>query len=365
MQLMCEKRSNSPMQRRTFIQASTVGALAVPFVVRGTQRKIRIGQIGTGHSHASGKLAAIRTLSDDFELVGIAQPKEAVAKAVPNSGVYRGVKRMTEEELLATPGLEAVAIETELTHLVAAAKRAVAAGMHIHHDKPGGLNLSGFRELVDLAKRKKRVIQMGYMLRYNPAFQFMYNAAREGWLGEIMEIDAMMGKMASASLRRELARYEGGGMFELACHLIDSVVHVMGRPNAVRGFQRDSQGDGIRDNQLAVLEYEKATAAVRCNHRDVFGFSRRRFQIAGDRGVIEIRPMEPGNQLELSLAGARDGYKRGTQTVKLPPRRGGRYDGEFADLAKVIRGEKEFEWSYDHDLAVQETVLLASGMPLE
>ena len=61
-------------------------------------------------------------------------------------------------------------------------------------------------------------------------------------------------------------------MFELACHLIDSVVHVMGRPNAVRGFQRDSQGDGIRDNQLAVLEYEKATAAVRCNHRDVFGF---------------------------------------------------------------------------------------------
>ena len=71
------------MQRRTFIQASTVGALAVPYVVRGTQRKIRIGQIGTGHSHASGKLAAVRTLSDDFELVGIAQPKEAAAKAVP------------------------------------------------------------------------------------------------------------------------------------------------------------------------------------------------------------------------------------------------------------------------------------------
>ena len=124
------------MQRRTFMQASTVAALAVPFVVRGTQRKIRIGQIGTGHSHASGKLAAIRTLSDDFELVGIAQPKEAAAKAVPNSGVYRGVKRMTEEVLLSWPGLDAVAVETELPHLVSTAKRAVAAGMHIHHDKP-------------------------------------------------------------------------------------------------------------------------------------------------------------------------------------------------------------------------------------
>ena len=225
--------------------------------------------------------------------------------------------------------------------------------------------MSGYRELIRLAKSKERVVQMGYMLRYNPAFQFMYRAVKDGWLGEIMEVDAMMGKMASSSLRRELARYEGGGMFELACHLIDSVVYVLGKPSAVHGFQRDSQGDGIRDNQLAILEYEKATAAVRCNHRDVFGFSRRRFQIAGDKGVIEIRPMEPGNELELSLAEARGSYSRGTQTVKLAGRRGGRYDGEFADLAKVIRGEKEFDWSYEHDLAVQETVLLASGMPLE
>ena len=51
---------------------------------------------------------------------------------------------------------------------------------------------------------------------------------KEGWLGEIMEVDAMMGKMASSSLRKELARYEGGGMLELACHLIDSVVFVLG-----------------------------------------------------------------------------------------------------------------------------------------
>ncbi|MBO61510.1 MAG: dehydrogenase [Verrucomicrobiales bacterium] len=365
LQVIQENRSNSPMQRRRFIEATAVGALAAPFVVRGAKRKIRIGQIGTSHSHASGKLGAIRNLADDFELVGIAQPREVADKPFPNSGVYRGVKRMTEEDLLASPGLEAVAIETEVPRLVGTAKRAVEAGMHIHHDKPGGSNLSGYRELIRLAKSKKRVVQMGYMLRYNPAFQFMYRAVKDGWLGEIMEVDAMMGKMASSSLRRELARYEGGGMFELACHLIDSVVYVLGKPSAVHGFQRDSQGDGIRDNQLAILEYEKATAAVRCNHRDVFGFSRRRFQIAGDKGVIEIRPMEPGNELELSLAEARGSYSRGTQTVKLAGRRGGRYDGEFADLAKVIRGEKEFDWSYEHDLAVQETVLLASGMPLE
>ena len=353
------------MRRREFICASTGALLAMPNLVRGATKKIRIGQIGTSHSHASGKLSAIRNLTKDFELVGIAQPKELESKPIPNSGVYRGVKRMSEEELLSAPGLDAVAIETEVTGLVAAAKRAVGAGLHIHHDKPGGINLSDFQELIFLAKQKKRIIQMGYMLRYNPAFQFTYRAVKEGWLGEVMEVDAMMGKMASTSLRKELARYEGGGMFELACHLIDSVVFILGKPKLVQAFNINSQGDKVRDNQLAILEYEKATAAVRCNHRDYFGFSRRRFQVAGDKGVIEIRPMEPGQRLQLSLVESKGDYKRGTQTVELPGRQGGRYDGEFLDLAKVIRGEKAFDWSYEHDLVVQETLLLASGMPIK
>ena len=216
--------SNRRMQRRQFIRASTGAALAMPFITKGAKPRIKIGQLGSGHSHASGKLAAIRKLSDDFELVGVAQPREASGSPIPDSGSYRGVKQLSEEQLLATPGLEAVAIETEVPHLVAAAKRAVEAGCHIHHDKPGGVTLSDFRELLVLAKNRELTVQMGYMLRYNPAFQFMYRAVREGWLGEIMEVDGMMGKMASASLRRELGRYPGGGMFELACHL--SLIHI-------------------------------------------------------------------------------------------------------------------------------------------
>ena len=46
------------------------------------------------------------------------------------------------------------------------------------------------------------------------------------------------------------------------------------------------------------------------------------------------------------------------------PKSGGRYDGDFAELAQVIRGEKAFAFSPAHDLAVHETLLLASGMPL-
>jgi hypothetical protein len=40
----------------------------------------------------------------------------------------------------------------------------------------------------------------------------------------------------------------------------------------------------------------------------------------------------------------------------------GRYDEEFLDLAKVIRGEKAFDWSYQHDLDTYEALLIASEM---
>jgi hypothetical protein len=61
---------------------------------------------------------------------------------------------------------------------------------------------------------------------------------------------------------------------------------------------------------------------------------------------------------------ARGEFKQGWQDVDLP-KLSGRYDGDFLDLAAVIRGEKAFGWSYDHDLLVQETLLRASGMKVE
>ena len=65
--------------------------------------------------------------------------------------------------------------------------------------------------------------------------------------------------------------------------------------------------------------------------------------------------------MRLTLARPYGDYLKGTQEVHLTPPNG-RYDADFADLARVIRGEKPFEFSAAHDLAVQETVLRASGL---
>ncbi len=349
------------MNRRRFIISSSGSLLAASLAAysKSNASRIRIGQIGTKHAHASGKVKAILDQPETYELVGVVESDPIERANRSQSGVYEGVNWVTEEELFHIPGLQAVAIETLVKDLVPTALRCIRAGLHIHLDKPGGVSLPEFRKLLNEAEKRERVVQMGYMLRYNPAFQFMYQAVRDGWLGEIMEIDCMMGKMASPSVREELGRFSGGGMFELGGHVIDSIVYMLGRPISVTPFTKATQPDGIPDNQLAVLDYGKATATVRINHRDPHGGPRRRFQIAGDKGAIEIQQLESGD-VTLYLDEARKGFKKGVQKMKLGKE--GRYDGEFRDLAKVIRGEKAFNWSYQHDLDTHEALLLASGM---
>ncbi|HUT32540.1 MAG TPA: Gfo/Idh/MocA family oxidoreductase [Planctomycetota bacterium] len=325
--------------------------------------KIRIGQIGTGHAHASGKMAAMRR-SPDFEVVGVGEADPQRRAAAERDRAYQGTKWLTEEQLLNVQGLQAVAVETEVCDLLATAARCVAAGKHIHLDKPAGESLSAFKKILDDATRQGLTVQMGYMFRYNPAFQLSFKAVREGWLGEVFEVHTVISKALPASQRAPLAKYPGGTMFELGCHVIDAVVSVLGKPDRVVPFARHSGkfGDDLKDNHLAVFEYPRATATVRSALLEVEGMQRRQFVVCGSEGTVDIRPLEPP-AVRLALAQPRGDFRKGYQDVPMP--RHSRYDGDFADLARIIRGEKPSDFPPAHDLAVQEAVLLASGLQTE
>lgn len=351
------------LSRRHFAAIASTVPLGVKSAFAADKPRLRIGQIGTKHPHAAGKLEAILKFSETYEFVGIVEPDAERRAMVRDLDPYRRVTWLTESELLSTKGLQAVAVETDIPNLVPTAVRCLKAGMHLHLDKPAGETLDACKAMHALATEHALTIQMGYMLRYNPAFQFADRIMRDGWLGEITEVSGMMGKFMNDSGRLELAKYSGGGMFELACHLIDQVVSLLGVPDKVTSHSRRtfSDKDSFADNQLAVFDYPKAIATIRCNHIDPMGGARRQFSISGTQGTLEIRPLEPAPKARLGLDRARDKFKKGYQDVTFD-KPSGRYDAEFLDLAKVIRGEKTLHWDAKHDIATHEAILRASGM---
>ena len=355
--------------RRDFLRQSALAAgLGAGWSVSGgaseaKPQRVRVGQIGTGHAHAGGKMEALRRLVDDYEVVGIVESDPARRRAAEQSPVYRGLTWMNEEQLLNTPGLKVVAVETEVSQLLPTARRCVAAGMHVHLDKPAGENLAEYRRLLDEAAARRVCVQMGYMFRCNPAFRFCFQAVRQGWLGRIFEVHGVMAKFADDAERKRNLRYRGAVMFELGCHLIDPLVTVLGRPTAVTAQHRvlRPETDSLADNALAVFEYPSALATIRVSVTEVGGERRRQFVVCGTEGTVEIRPLEPPRAY-LTLGRARDKFARGYQEVPLP-KMSGRYDDQLCDLARIARGQAEPEYAPAHDLLVQELVLQASGLP--
>lgn len=340
------------ISKRTFLTSVMAGAASS---MLAAEPRIKIAQIGTQHPHAAGKMEALRRLSELYEVVGVSG-----AQAQP-ADPYRGLSQLTEAELLTLEDVKALVVETRIEDACATAARAIAAGKHIHLDKPGALNHEEFKSMRLAAEKSGLTVQMGYMLRYNPAFQMLFKGHREGWFGDILEVDAMMGKLADERTRKFIGALPGGGMFELACHVIDATLTVLGKPQQVIPVSTPTRSkDSVADNQAAVFVYPNASVTIRCNHADPFGGPRRRFQIAGTRGAMEILPLESG-KATLWLDEARGPWKKGMNVVNLPLPEG-RYDEEFVDLARVIRGYKKLEWNAAHDIAVHETVLRASGV---
>lgn len=330
---------------------------------------IKIGQIGTGNQHAY-KMGTLRKLTDLFEVVGIAEDDPALRAKAMKSPCYKGLNWMTSDELLAVPGLQAVAVETEEHAPIPTALRCIRAGKHIHLDKPCGESLPQFRQLLDEAKAKKLTVQVGYMYRNNPAVQFCIKAVKDGLIGNVFDLDAAMGRYDGAGYRKLIKTYKGGIQYILACHLIDLVVTLMGEPEKIWPFLRRTRSDGVIDNGLAVFEFSRdRLATIRTSITEAQGFQRRHLTVMGDKGTIIIQPLESkrnmsGGVLRLALEEDRGGFKKGVQNVEMPPLKD-RYEDQWREFAAVLNGEMVNPYTYEHEYIVHKCHLAACGMPLD
>src|SRR4051812_34236185 len=168
------------VNRRGFVGACA-GLVAGARADSPRKQRIKVGQIGVGHPHAS-KLAVYRR-STDYEVVGIVEPDVALRKRAEGLAPYKDLRWMSREQLLGVPGLQAVLVETQVRDLLDNAEAGVPAGKHTHLDKPAGESLPQFRRILDAAAKKRLLVQMGYMFRYNPAVVMLREFLAKGWLG--------------------------------------------------------------------------------------------------------------------------------------------------------------------------------------
>ncbi|MBE2267257.1 MAG: Gfo/Idh/MocA family oxidoreductase [Anaerolinea sp.] len=118
--------------------------------------------------------------------------------------------------------------------------RAVEAGAHVFVEKPLSNQLDGIDDLIAAAERAKRVVQVGYNLRFHAAVSKIKSLLEQGSIGRVLWMYAEVGQYLpdwrpwqdyrqSYTARREL----GGGIILDASHEIDYVLWMLGTPTEI------------------------------------------------------------------------------------------------------------------------------------
>lgn len=316
---------------------------------------IKIGQIGIGHNHGEAKMLTVKKFPELFEVVGFAEENEEWLEKRGNLDCYKGLKRYSVDELIEK--CDALLIETDVWNLTEIAQKCIDAGKHVHIDKPASGTLQEYKKMLDTARDKNLIVQLAYMYRYNPAIQKTFQLISEGKLGEIYSINAEMSTFHSPKYREWLTNFGGGIMYILGCHLIDLIVYIMGKPDKIHSFLKHTKLDDIdtNDNNLVVMEYEKALARVFVSSVEVNGYGRRQFVVSGSKGTVNICPLEQPLQMTYSdtkIADTAFGDRK--EIVPIEDNTATcRYDEMLKDFYCYIMGTKENPFTYEHEYNVQ------------
>jgi UDP-2-acetamido-3-amino-2,3-dideoxy-glucuronate N-acetyltransferase len=123
------------------------------------------------------------------------------------------------------------------------------AGKDVFVEKPITLLSSEARQLVELAEKNRRILQVGHIFRFDPASQWLRTAIQAGQFGQVRMLRSNF-----SGFKRP--RNDSGIMFADAIHFIDLFNYLLGQtPVRVQAVARDFLGRGMEDASLVSLEY--------------------------------------------------------------------------------------------------------------
>jgi len=271
---------------------------------------VRLGIIGAGN-YMNTHMETYREL-DGVEVVAFCRRnEEALATAREKWDVPHGFT--DHRELLAMPGLDAVAVITPTDTHLPITLDAIAAGKHVLCEKPLALTAAEAREMLDAAEAAGIVHATNFNQRARTSVGSMQRFLSQGYTGRIYHANIWWGQTQHMDSRPEVMSWRfrsesgGGPVYELV-HVFDMALFLCGDVKRIcallttmephRTFTDVPEGMDVTapDVSAFLLEFESgATGVVHTSFvsrgltPDVGGTAGTfaRVEISGEKGRIE------------------------------------------------------------------------------
>ena len=213
---------------------------------------MRLGVVGAGLIAQLAHLPALRELDDRFAVRALAEPNPRVRETV--AGRY-GIPAAYDghAELLEREPLDALLVCSPNGTHARVTLDALAAGLHVLVEKPLCLDPADGERIVTRARAAGRVVQVGYMKRFDPAYERLLEhrpPADALRLVATATVDPGIGeRLAPAGLARAGGAPEPGTAAQVAAALGDS------DPRHVAPFSDACLGALVHDVNLVLGAY--------------------------------------------------------------------------------------------------------------
>lgn len=290
-----------------------------------TDKPIRVGFIGLNpgiHWAATAHIPALKALSNDFVVAGVANTSLASAK---NAAEAFGLPHAFEnaQALVDSPEIDLAVVTVKVPHHRELVTAALNAGKHVYCEWPLGNGLAEARELADLADTKGVVAAIGTQMRVAPEVEYLRQLIADGYVGEVLsttlvgsgiqwgsETDAsnayLYDKRNGATLLSIPVAHTLAGMSEVLGGIGDLSARMIKRRDTVHVADTGETIPSNAHDQVLVHGALESGAAFSIHYRG--GMSRGTnllWEINGTEGNIEVTGANGhGQMVQLSIHGA-------------------------------------------------------------
>ncbi len=181
--------------------------------------KFNIGVIGVGHW--GPHLVRIFESSHRSQVVAVADPSlprlRKISERYPQIAIHENA-----EAVFGRPDVDAVIISTPTSSHFSLVRTALEHGKHVFVEKPLATDLGECAELLEAARRNRRILFVGHVFVYNAGIQAVRKVVAEGALGRIHY--ASMSRTNLGPIRQDVSV-----LWDLAPHDLSILDFVLGQ----------------------------------------------------------------------------------------------------------------------------------------
>jgi len=212
---------------------------------------VGLGKMGLSH-------LSIANTHPEIQVRCVCDPARYVREILDK---YTTVKTYSDfRAMLQAEQLDCVIVATPTKYHTEIVEAALERNLHVFCEKPFALEAEHGYRLADIAERKGLVNQVGYHYRFVASFNEAKRLLDAKLIGDLYHVRAeAYGPVVlrKKGLTWRSHRSEGGGcLFDYACHAIDLVNYLVGRPASVSGSVLNGVfSSGVEDEIYSTLHF--------------------------------------------------------------------------------------------------------------